>query len=125
MGQAEKLSYISDRGCGKAPQGRWSDKWMRRREKNRDLSGESSFNSSGQGMPLSRRLRFLINASVPAKINQSIRHLAKSETAPLKYAPAAGRAAAGQQGAAEELLRCEIPERRSFERHQHRTHLRL
>ena len=51
----------------------------------------------------------------PANINARISHLAESETASLKNAPAAAVAAAGRQCAAKELLSGEIPEGQSLE----------
>ena len=75
--------------------------------------------------PLSSWLRFRIDVGAPANINARISHLAESETASLKNAPAAAGAAAGRQRAAKELLSGEIPEGQALEGHQYRPHLRL
>ena len=79
---------------------------------------------SGQRL-LSTWRRFRVNHGAPANINARISHLAESKSAGLEYADAAAGAAAGQHLTANELLRCEIPEGQSLERHQYRTHLRL
>jgi hypothetical protein len=50
-----------------------------------------------------------------ANVNARISHLAKCQSAALEHAPAAASAAAGRQGAAQELLSREVPEGQSPE----------
>src|SRR6266487_5439474 len=71
-----------------------------------------------------RPFAFVSTFGAPAKVNARIGHLAESKSAALEYAHAAAGAAAVKE-TADELLRCEIPEGQSLERHQYRTHLRL
>src|SRR5215813_11794378 len=70
-------------------------------------------------------LRLRLRLSVPAKINARIGHLAKSKSAALEHTHTPAGAATRQQLSADELLGCEIAERRSLKRHQHRTHPRF
>jgi hypothetical protein len=75
-------------------------------------------------LALSNWFLFSVDADTSSNIDTRIRHLAEGKTTALEHAHAAAGAAAVQQGATK-LLGCKIPEGRSLERYEHRTHLGL
>src|SRR5262245_10076007 len=97
-----RMPFITRRNCAELQ--------TRRRRRSLDLHHGrwSGLRTSIDVNARNLRLRLRINVDVPANINARISHLTESNRAALEHASAA--TAAGQQGAAKELLGCEIPE---------------
>src|SRR5215813_7353435 len=95
--------------------------WRACRSSTKTLDDEAGLNALPRASSTWLRLRI----DVSAQINAGVSHFGECDRASPKGTPAAPASAAAYRLVADELLRCELPERQSLEWHQYRTNLGL